>query len=73
MKKIIPLGGLTLLDIPPNKILEAAKGKLEGVVIIGFEKDTDEVYAASSYADGGTVMWLLEACKTEMMNSIGNE
>lgn len=69
MGKIIPIRGVTKLDIPPDRILEAAKGQMEGVVIIGFDKD-GEVYAASSYADGGTVMWLLEACKTKMMESL---
>ena len=69
MGKIIPIGGITKLDLDPDVILEMAKGKLEGTVIIGFDKD-GEVYAASSYADGGTVMWLLEACKTKMMESI---
>ena len=69
MGKIIPIRGVTKLYIPPDRILEAAKGQMEGVVIIGFDKD-GEVYAASSYADGGTVMWLLEACKTKMMESL---
>ena len=66
MGKIIQLGGVTKLDLPVDRILEAAKGRMEGIVLIGFDKD-GKVYAASSYADGGTVMWLLEACKTKMM------
>jgi len=69
MGVVIPIGGVTKLDLPADRILESAKGKMEGVVIIGFDKDGD-VYSASSYADGGTVMWLLEACKTKMMGSL---
>ena len=69
MGKIIPIGGITKLDLNPDVILEMAKGKLEGVVLVGFDKD-GEVYAASSYADGGDVMWLLEACKTKMMQAV---
>ena len=69
MAKIIELGGITRLDLPADRILEAAKGRMEGVVLIGFDTD-GSVYAASSYADGGTVMWLLEACKTKMMESV---
>lgn len=69
MGEIITLGNITKLDLPPDRILESAKGKLEGVVLIGFDKD-GEVYAASSYADGGEVMWLLEACKIKMMASL---
>ena len=66
---IIPIGGVTKLDLPADRILESVKGKLDGVVLMGFTKE-GAVYAASSYADGGTVMWLLEACKTKMMESI---
>ena len=52
-----------------DRILENSKGQYEGLVLIGFNKD-GEVIAASTYADGGTVLWLLEACKTKMMESI---
>jgi hypothetical protein len=69
MGKIIPLGNITRLDLPPDRVLEAAKGKLDGVLLIGFEKDTGEVYAASSYADGGAVMWLLESCKQQLFDA----
>ena len=69
MGKIIPIGGITKLDMPADKILEQAKGELEGVVLIGFDKN-GEVYAASSYADGGNVLWLLEVCKQKMFDSI---
>jgi len=72
MGKIIPIGGITKLDLPADRILEAAKGRLEGVVLIGFDKE-GSVYAASSYADGGDVMWLLEMCKQKMMESITGE
>ena len=69
---IIPIGNLTRLDGDPDTILKAAIGKLEGVVISGFTKD-GELWAASSYADGGNVMWLLEAAKTKMMSAIIEE
>lgn len=64
--KVIPIGGITFLDIEPDRILEAAKGKLEGVVIMGFGKD-EEFYSASSIADGGDVLWLIELLKIELM------
>lgn len=67
MGDIIPTGGVTKLDLPADRILEAAKGYLEGVVLIGFDKD------GQVYADGGTVMWLLEACKTKMMASVEDD
>ena len=70
MGDLIKIGGITKLDLPPDRILENAKGKLDGVVLIGFEKKTGDVFAASSYADGGDVLWLLESCKRQVFDSI---
>jgi hypothetical protein len=67
--KIIPFTGITSLDLPPDLILDQAKGKLEGVVILGFLEDGSETYFASSYADGGTVLWLLEKLKLQLLSS----
>lgn len=66
MAKVIPFTGITKLDMPPDYILEAAKGRCEGLVILGFDNDGGE-YFTSSYADGGTVIWLLERCKAKLM------
>lgn len=67
--KIIPFTGITSLDMPPDSILEQSMGKLEGAVVIGFKED-GSFYAASSYADGATVLWLLELCKMKLMEHI---
>lgn len=67
--KVIPFNGITRLDLPPDRILEAAAGRLEGVVVIGFDHE-GELYAASSYADGGTVLWLLEQCKRNLLKAV---
>ena len=54
--KVIPFNGITRLDLPPERILQMAiEADLEGVIVIGYTKDGEE-YAASSYADGGTVL-----------------
>ena len=66
MGKILPFHGLTKLDIPVDRILDGTKGKLDSVVILGYDKDEDE-YFASSIADGGEVLWLLERCKIALM------
>lgn len=66
MGEITELGNVTRIDLPPDRILEAAKGKLEGVVIMGFDISGD-VYCASSYADGGTVLWLIEQLKKQLL------
>ena len=67
MSKVIPFSGITTLDLPPDQILEAAAGKMEGVVIMGWDAQGEE-YFASSYADGGTVLWLLERLKKRLID-----
>ncbi len=64
---VIPLGNITKLDIPANRVLEGAIGTLDGgVVVMGWDKD-GELYFASSIADGGEVLWLLEKAKSELL------
>ncbi len=66
--KVIPLGCITHLDLPVGRICDGAKEKLDegGVVIIGWDKD-GELYFASSFADGGEVIWLLEKAKAALL------
>ena len=66
MSNIIPIGGITLLDIPEDQILEQSKGKMDGVVLMGWDQD-GELYFASSFADGGSVLWLMEKCKEALL------
>lgn len=64
---VIPLGGVTRLDIPTDQVLENAKGDCtDGVVVLGFDDD-GELYFSSSIADGGTVVWLLELAKKALL------
>ena len=60
------LNMVTTLDLPPDRILEGAKGQLERVVILGYDHEGQE-YFASSFSDGGTVMWLMERAKLKLM------
>lgn len=65
--KIIPLGNITSLDLPTERVLDQAKGHCsDGVVILGFDDDGD-FYFASSIADGGSVIWLLELAKKRLL------
>ena len=66
MSNVIPFGGVTKLDIDPELVLSAAAEKLEGVVLLGYDKDGEE-YFASSYADGGVVLWLMERLKKRLL------
>lgn len=63
---VIPLGNVTRLNLPPDRILEAAKGRLENVVLMGQEAD-GSYYFASSAADGGVVLWLMEKLRLKLM------
>ncbi len=64
--KVLPFGGVTCLDMDPDLILENNKGCFAGFVIAGWDHD-GEFIAASSYADGGTVLWLIELLKRRLM------
>lgn len=64
MSKVIPIN--MTIDTPVNQVLEGAMDQLEGVVILGYNQDGEE-YFASSYADGGDVLWLLERCKKKLL------
>jgi len=65
--KVTPLGNVTRLDIPADRVLEGAMNKLDGVVILGRQPDGDW-YFASSIADGGTVLWMMEKLKLRLMD-----
>jgi hypothetical protein len=67
MGKLIPLNIATRLDVDPNRVLSEAIGKMEGVVLMGWDTE-GEIYLASSYADGGTVLWLVEQLKRKLLD-----
>lgn len=71
MGKVIRYSGITKLDLSPDQILEDALDldQLEGVVIMGYLKNGKE-YFASSYADGGTVLWLAERMKLKLLGTV---
>lgn len=64
---VIPLGGFTRLDIPVDRVLDEAKEQLDSAILIGYDTD-GKMYFASTYADGGDVLWLLEQAKTALMD-----
>jgi uncharacterized ParB-like nuclease family protein len=71
MAKLIdfPIGiheGETRLDIDPDKVLTAAVGKLNDVVIVGYEAD-GSFYFASTGAHGPDVLWLLKQAEQRLL------
>ena len=68
MAEVITLRCLTKLDVPPERVLQAAiDADLEGVLVLGYDKEGD-IYMAGTYADGGTVIWLMEKCKKRLID-----
>jgi hypothetical protein len=70
--KIIPFTGITTLDLDPEVVLENLKEKFAGggLVYAGYDAEGNEVFG-STYADGGTALWLLERCKKSLLETGG--
>ena len=66
MSNVIKFNGITRLDISADTVLQSAVGKLQGVILVGLDNDGKE-YFDSSYADGGTALWLLERLKKKLL------
>lgn len=71
MTNVVNLNCISRLDLPADRVLEAAIEKLDKVVLIGYDKEGKE-YFASSIADGGEVLWLMERMKKALLN-VGEE
>lgn len=68
--KVIHLNRITDMDMNTDQILQAAKEVgLDGIVIIGYDKDGEE-YFASSYADGGLILWLMGRAKLRLLRMV---
>ena len=68
MDNVIPLGNITKLDLNPDIVLENTKGKLDNFVIMGWDKE-GELYFASTFSDGGNVLWIMEKSKQALLNA----
>ena len=69
MTNIVNFPGVTCLDLPADQVLENALGKLGRMIIIGYTTEGDE-YFASSIADGGEVVWLIERMKLQLLRVV---
>ena len=56
----------TTLDLPPDRILEGAKGKLEAVILIGRTPEGGS-YFGSSTADKAQIVFMLESMKHDIL------
>jgi hypothetical protein len=68
MGEVVELDVVTRLDIPAERVLrQATEDNLESAVVIGYRDG--EFYFASSLADGGDVLWLLELAKRKLFET----
>ncbi len=67
MADLLTFDGVSRLDLPPERILQCAlDAKLDSAVVIGYDADGD-FYFASTHADGGDVLWLMELAKKKLL------
>lgn len=70
MTNVVRFTGISRLDLNPETVINSSlEAGLSGVVIIGYDSDGEE-YFASSYADGGDVLWLLERMKMSLLKIV---
>lgn len=70
MSEIIYLHELTDGDIPPERVLEAAKERCTDVaIVVGWAED-EEIYFAMSTGDARAILFALESAKFMLMNQI---
>ncbi len=62
------LGGITVKNVDPDKILEGAMKKLTTVIVIG-EEASGELYVATSNADVGDLILFMERVKKRILDT----
>lgn len=67
--KVVVLPCTTTLDLDPDRILQAAVGNMETVVILGYDKNGQEYFGAN-ISDGGTVIWMMERAKLRLLRTV---
>lgn len=70
MGEVVVLNMDTTLDIPADRVLEAAVGNVDPVVAVGYDA-AGELYFAANVADTRQVLWLLEAAKRALFDTAG--
>jgi hypothetical protein len=67
--KVVNLDVVTCLATDPDRVLKGAIGKLSCVVVVGYQADGEEYFAAS-ISDGGDVLWMLERAKMNLLHIV---
>lgn len=64
---VVEFSGETRHEIPADKVLTAALGKLSTALVIGWDEEGG-YYFASTTGHGGEIVWLLEVTKKALMS-----
>lgn len=65
--EVIDIGCVTRLDIDPDRVLsKAIEAEMTAVIIVGFDADGQDYFAASM-ADAAEALWHLERAKWRLM------
>ncbi len=70
MSNVVPLNCITILPLTPERVLDAAKEKVDLVVVLGYEPGTTNLYFSSSTAELSVVLMLLERAKHQVMQMV---
>lgn len=66
---VVELDLVTKLDIPVERVLRRAQeADLQSVVVLGYDANGEE-YFCSSISDGGSVVWLIERAKLNLLRT----
>jgi hypothetical protein len=57
--KVVPLRVKTLQPIPADDVLSGALGKLDYVLVLGWEKETEKLWSATSDSDMGEALYVI--------------
>ncbi len=66
MAEILDFTGITKSDLEPDAVLEAAKGKVLDVIVLGYDENGEE-YFASAKADVAAILWLLKRYEKHLL------
>lgn len=65
--EVIKFPGSTTLDIPPDNVLDGAKGELKTAIVMGYDKEK-RIWLSASTADKATLLLLIEQIKFKLLN-----
>ena len=69
MGKVIFANIDTTGEIPADRVIESAAGKVDPVIIIGWDEN-DRLYFAASSADRGALLLLIETAKMSLLDEM---